>query len=185
MARGLSSSQIANLNLNAFRVEDLVEIYLTGGSYYYTTGNQPLTISTPTAGSQTFTARSFISSIDSIQEQFQPEAVTTAIQFNILSAEDTFLNLLATTSFINRRVVLYKLFRDISTVVPDTSNGLLQVFDGQISGLEIEHAVETSTYTLRLAGDFADFDKVRGRTTADVVGAMVQRKIYWGNFYLE
>lgn len=185
MTRGYSAGQISNLNLSSFRTEELVEIYLTGNSYYYTTGNYSVSVTTPTAGTQTFTPRSFISNIGSIEEKFQPEAFTTALEFERLSSEDTFLNILATTSFLNRRVVIYKLFRDVSTIVPDTTNGLLQIFDGQISGLEIEHSIETSRYTLRLTGDFGDFDKVRGRTTANIAGAMMQRKIYWGSFYLE
>lgn len=185
MSRGLTAGQIANLNLNSFRVEDLVEIYLTGASYYYTTGDYSVSVTTPSAGTQTFTPRAFISDIGNIEEKFQPEAITTAIQFQRLSSEDTLFNILATTSFLNKRVVIYKLFRNVSTIVPDTSNGLMQIFDGQISGYEIEHSLETSVYTLRLTGDFGDFDRVRGRTTADVLGAMTQKTIYWGSFYLE
>jgi hypothetical protein len=49
------------------------------------------------------------------------------------------------TNIINRRVVMYKLFRDITTTAPDTTNGLIQVFDGTISGLEIDYGTDTYT----------------------------------------
>lgn len=182
MARGLTAGQIANLDLNTYRVEDLVELYFTGGSFYYTTGNQSVTLTTPTAGSQTFTPRGFISDIGSIDEKFQPEAITTAIQFQTFAPDDSMLTF---ASQINKRVIMYKLFRNVSTVAPDTSNGIIQIFDGVTSGLEIETTPESLTYTLRLTGDFGDFDRVRGRSTADVLGAMIQKKIYWGSFYLE
>jgi hypothetical protein len=185
LSRGLTAGQIANLNLNSFRVEELVELNFTGvGSpFYYTTGNQSVTVTTPTSGgAQIYTPRGFISDLGSIEEKFQPEAITTAIQFQSLAGED---NMLTYASQINKRVVIYKLFRDVSTVVPDTTNGLIQLFDGVTSGLEVEFGIDTTTYTLRLTGDFGDFDRLKGRTTADVLGAMTQKTIYWGSFYLE
>jgi hypothetical protein len=80
---------------------------------------------------------------------------------------------------------MYKLFRNTSTAVPDTTNGLIQVFDGTISGLEIDYGTDTYTWTLRLSGDFADYDKIRGRSTADIFGSLQNKTVYWGSFYLK
>ena len=188
MSRGLSSAQITNLQQNAYRVEELVEIYLTGTSYFYTTGSLSLSVSTATSGgSRTFSPRSFISDISSIEETYEAQATTVSLQFERLidgGLDDNFLNRLDTTDVLNRRVVIYKLFRNTSTLVPDTTDGLIQVFDGTISGYETEYNEETQTFTLRLSNDFSDYDKIRGRTTADIFGAMYNKTVFWGSFYL-
>ena len=88
------------------------------------------------------------------------------------------------TDIINRRIVMYKLFRNTSTIAPDTTNGLIQVFDGTISGIEISYGKDTYIWTIRTSGDFGDYDKIRGRSTANIAGAMTNKIVYWGNFFL-
>lgn len=187
MSRGLSANQITNLQQASYRIEELVEIYLPdGGSFFYTTGSYSVAVSTTTSGgSQTFTPRSYISDISSIAETFEAQATTVSLQFQLFTNEDGFANLIDRTNIINRRVVMYKLFRDITTTAPDTTNGLIQIFDGTISGLEIDYGIDTYTYTLRLSGDFADYDKIRGRSTADIFGSLQNKTVYWGSFYLK
>lgn len=186
MSRGLSANQIINLQQASYRIEELVEIYLTDQSFFYTTGSYSVAVSTTTSGgSQTFTPRSFISDISSITETFEAQATTVSLQFQLFTNEDGFANLIDRTNIINRRVVMYKLFRNTSTAVPDTTNGLIQIFDGTISGLEIDYGIDTYTYTLRLSGDFADYDKIRGRSTADIFGSLQNKTVYWGSFYLK
>lgn len=165
------------------RVETLLEFYLqNSNSFYYTTGSFPLTITTATAGSQTFTPSSFIADISGIQESFQARPNTVDIQRT--QGNDTFANYL-TEDCIGRRVVLYKLFRDNSTLSPDTSNGLMQIFDGSISGLDFELSTDANIYTIRCTGGFANYDKIKGRTTATIPGGLSGQRIYWGSFYLE
>lgn len=187
MSRGLSAGEITNLASTEYRVEELVEIYLADNSWYYTTGDYASTITTPTAGSQTRNPRSFIAEIGSVKETFEATPNTLDLQFQRMTvggADDTFTNNLG-LDVINRRVVLYKLFRDLSSFTPDTSDGLIQIFDGVISGLEIETSLETRSYTIRCTSDFGDYDKVRGRSTANIFGAMQGKTVYWGSFYLE
>ena len=189
MSRGLSANQITNLQQASYRIEELLEIYLPVNSFFYTTGSYSVAVSTTTSGgSQTFTPRSYISDISGIAETFEPQATTVSLQFQrftVGGSDDTFLNSLNSTGIINRRVVMYKLFRDITTTAPDTTNGLIQVFDGTISGLEIDYGTDTYTWTLRLSGDFADYDKIRGRSTADIFGSLQNKTVYWGSFYLK
>lgn len=189
MSRGLTANQITNLQQNSYRIEELVEIYLTGQSFFYTTGSYNVAVSTPTSGgSQTFTPRSYISTIGEIVETFEAQATEVSLQFErftVGGSDDAFLTYLNSTDIINRRVVMYKLFRNTSTTAPDTTNGLIQVFDGVISGLDIEYGVDTYTWTLRMPGDFADYDKIRGRSTADIFGALTNKTVFWGSFYLQ
>jgi hypothetical protein len=187
MTRGLSAGQIANLAQKDYRVEYLVELYLeSSNNFYYTTGPHSISVTTSTAGAQTFNPQSFIAQVGSITETFQaqPNSLDLQIQRGVYEVHDLLLNYLNNTE-INKRLVVYKLFRNTSTAVPDTSNGLIQIFDGSISGMTIDTSLETVTYTLRCTSDFGDFDKIRGRTTGDIAGAMSGKKIFWGSFYLE
>jgi hypothetical protein len=189
MTRGLAVNQVTNLQQSTYRIEELVEIYLSGQSFFYTTGSFQVSVSTATSsGAKTFLPRSYISDIGTITETFEAQATTISLQFERLKdggSDDNFLAFLNNTDITNRRVVMYKLFRNTSTVVADTTDGLIQIFDGQISGLEVNYGTDVYTWTLRLSGDFADYDKIRGRSTADIFGAMFNKTIFWGSFYLK
>ena len=185
MTRGLSGGQTTNLAQKDFRVEYLLELYLTS-NFYYTSGPHSIAVTTATAGAQTFNPQSFISQVGSITETFQAQPNSLDIQLSrgVSETYDLLLNNL-NLSVINKRLVLYKLFRNTSTAVPDTTNGLIQIFDGTISGMNITNSLDTNVYTLRCTSDFGDYDRIRGRTTASIKGAMQNKKVYWGSFYLE
>lgn len=193
MPRGLSSGNITTLQADTVIVEDLVEIYLvdntgTNRFFYYTTGATNVTVTTPSAGSQTFVTNGFISDVSGITETFQAQATDMSIQFSRLGifGDDGFLRYIQRDAeIINRRVIMYKLFRDTSTFQEDATDGLLNIFDGKISGLEVTVSETDQLFTLRLTGEFGDYDKVRGRSTADIFGALYNKTIYWGSFYLE
>lgn len=193
MPRGLSSGNITNLQLDTAIIEDLVEIYLvdntgTTRNFFYTTGATNVTVTTPTAGSQTFVSNGFVSDISGISETFQAQATDMSIQFSRLGifGDDGFLRYIQRDAeIINRRLVMYKLFRDTTTLQEDVTDGLLQIFDGKISGLEITVTETDQIFTLRITGEFGEYEKVRGRSTADIFGALYNRTIYWGSFYLE
>lgn len=193
MPRGLASGQIANLETDTYVIEDLVEIYLvdntgTARYFYYTTGATDVTVATPTAGSQTFKSNGFISDLSGVTETFQAQATDMSLQFSRLGifGDDGFLRYLQRDAdIINRRLVMYKLFRDVSTLQPDSTNGLLQVFDGKISGLEVTVSETDQIFTIRITGEFGEYDRIRGRSTSDIVGALYNKTIYWGSFYLE
>lgn len=185
MSRGLTAGQIANIEQNTQRVETLLEFYMPGSSnFYFTTGNYAVTVTTATAGSQSFTPNSFITQIGNITEAYEAQPNSLDIQKTQSTSPDTFATKL-TESAIGSRVVLYKLFRDTTTAQPDTSNGIIQIFDGSISGIDFELSLEALTYTIRCTSDFGDYDKVRGRTTASIPGGLSAQRIYWGSFYLE
>lgn len=185
MSRGLTAGQIANIEQTTQRVETLLEFYLPGSSnFYYTTGSYPVTVTTATAGSQTFTPSSFIAQIGSVVESYQAQPNSLDLQRTQGTSPDTFATKMQETA-IGSRVVMYKLFRNTTTTAPDTSNGVIQVFDGSISGIDFELSLESSTYTIRCTSDFGDYDKVRGRTTASIPGGLSSQRIYWGSFYLQ
>ena len=185
MSRGLTAGQIANIEQTTQRVEELLEFYMPGSSnFYFTTGQYAVTVTTATAGSQSFTPNSFISQIGNITESFQAQPNSLDIQKTQGTSPDTFATKLV-ESAIGSRVVMYKLFRDTTTQQADTTNGVIQVFDGSISGIDFEQSLESLTYTIRCTSDFGDYDKVRGRTTASIPGALSSQRLYWGSFYLE
>jgi hypothetical protein len=188
MSRGLSAGEIAALGTNYSIVEDLVEIYLYEGATarfsYYTTGPYPATVTTSTSGSsQTYTPRSFIANIGNISESYEPGPLTVSFVFQRLyvNATDDYMPQYLENNFLNRRICWHKLFRNTSNYSPDTTNGLLLVFDGVISSLIIEDSLDSKTYTVSAVGAFADYTRVRGRTTADIFGALQGQKIYWGS----
>lgn len=184
MTRGLTNAQAQFLIDSDSRIEYLLEIYV-GTNFFYTSGPSTISVTTATAGQQSFVRESFISQIGSITETFQaqPNSLDIQLQRGVAETYDLLLNSLNDT-VINKRIVLYRLFRNVTTSVPDTANGLIQIFDGRISGMTIDNSLETNTYTLRCTSDFGDFNKVRGRTTGAIEGAMKGKRIYWGSFHL-
>jgi hypothetical protein len=188
MSRGLTAGQLSTLAELEFRVETLVEIYLADNSWFYTTGDYAVSVSTATSGgTQSFNPRSFIAQVGSIKETFEASPNTLDLQFSRMTtggSDDLFTNYL-NNDIIRRRVVVYKLFRAVDTFTPDTTNGLIQIFDGNISGMDIETTKDNKTYTIRCTSEFGEYDKVKGRSTANIFGALQDTKIYWGSFYLE
>lgn len=189
MARGLTAGQITRLQNASDIVEDLLELTFTEGShsFYYTTGQYASTITTPTSGGAvSFTPQSFISSISSITESYEIGSNPCTITFERLktgSGADLLPTVLNTVNYVRSRVVLYKLFRDANNMTPDTTNGLINYFDGSISGVSIEYTPTTFIYTISCIGAFSDF-RQKGRTTADIAGALNNTKLYWGRFTL-
>ena len=178
MARGLSAGEIANLNTNPFKSETLVEMYLPSNSYYLTTGDVDISVDTDTtSGAQTFVTESFIADIDKIIETFEPRQIEIALQFQRLTGGfSTQLNDTAIAS----RIVIYKMFRSLSDNTADTTN-LIQVFDGVINSIDTLESPDEKVYNVRCASDFNFFNTKRGRTTANIVGALQSRTVQWGS----
>lgn len=194
MSRGLTANQISYLTSNHYKVEDLIYISKIEDAYdsndwKYTTGNLSLTASIfpfP-AFSQTYTPRSFVAEIGSITESYEPLPTTLTVRFERLSdggSDDTFIDWLRTGNIINKRVILQRLFRNVSTDVPDTTDGLILWFDGRITGLDITTDLDTQSFELRCSNLFADYDRRYGRTTASIVGALNRQKLVWGSNYI-
>ena len=188
MTRGLTAGEITALGSAYSIVEDLVEVYLYEGAtqrfFYYTTGPYPATVTTSTSGtSQTYTPRSFIANIGNVTETYDPGPLTVSFVFERVytNATDDYMPTYLENNFLNRRICWHKLFRNTTTYAPDTTNGLLLVFDGVISSLVIEDALDSKRYSISATGAFADYDRVRGRTTADVFGALQGQRLYWGS----
>lgn len=186
MSRGLTAGQISRLNESTSVVEDLVEVSLpnVGEYFYYTTGSYPVTVTTPTATTQTFTPLSFISSIDYITESydFRPQPITLTFERLVSGGSyDDFVNQLNTGNWVNSSVVIYKLFRDPTTMVPDTTNGLFNMFSGKITNYQILYSERTTTYQLTVSNAYSD-NRVNGRSTANIDGALNGKKLYWGRF---
>ena len=186
MSRGLTAGQIAVLNNSSVIVEDLVEIILTNvsQSFFYTTGSYPLTVTTPTSSTQSFTPNSFISDLGSLTEtyEFSPQPITLTFERLASGGDyDDFINQLNASSWTNSRVTIYKLFRDSTTLVPDTTNGLFNMFTGKITNYQTLYDEATTTYQLTCSNAYSD-NRVRGRNTGNIYGALNGKKLYWGRF---
>ena len=182
MSRGLTAGEIANLNTNPFKAETLIEMYLTSGNHYLTTGDVDVSVTTDTTtGAQTFLAESFVASIDSIVETFEPRPIEIGLQFQRLTGGFTnFLN----DSAIGGRLVIYKMFRNLTNNTADTTD-LIQVFDGTINNIDIAETPSDKVYNVRCASDFGFFNSKRGRSSANIVGASQNRSIQWGEIKFE
>lgn len=186
MSRGLTSGQISLLEQQEIRVETLLELYLinngVASTYYYTSGDFEVTIETSTSsGAKTFKSRSFISSLSSINETYEIQPINFNLVFSRISdggVDDNFLSDL-TSTIIRSRVVVNKLFRNLDY----TSGGLVQTFDGQITGLDIVYAPDDVNWILSCSNDFGALAKRKGLSTADCPGALKDRSIAWGRFY--
>lgn len=186
MSRGLTAPQIALLEQQEIRVETLLELYLinngVAATFYYTSGDFEVTTTTATSGgAKTFKSRSFVSNLGSVNETYEIQPINFDIVFSRISdggADDDFLSNLNST-IIRSRVVINKLFRNLDY----TSGGVIQTFDGQITGLDVVFATNDINWILRCSNDFGALSKRKGLSTADCPGALRDRTIAWGRFY--
>lgn len=177
MTRGLSSGAITNLQTNPYKTETLVELYLPNNTYYLTTGDSDISVNTSTtSGSQTFVPESFISGIESIDESFEPRPIQISLQFQRLTggfAADFASNI------VGSRVVINKMFRSLTDNSADTTN-LIQIFDGITNSFDTSESPTERVYNIRCSSDFGFFTAQKGRTTANIDGALTRREIVWG-----
>lgn len=191
MSRPLTSGQTTRLQDNPYIVDTLVEI----GNYFFTTGDKDVDLSTATSGgTQTFTADNSLQVFGSIAELYRPNTSTVNLQFGTF--DQTFINNIANTQtvyltqsettltrvehrFYNTDVVIHKLYRNPLSQIPDTSN-YITVFNGKISGIDTNISQDSQVLNVRVSSLFADFNRVKSRSSIDFPYANQNQKIYWG-----
>lgn len=191
MSRPLTSGQIQRLQDNPYIVDTLVEI----GSYFFTTGDKDVSMSTTTSGgTQTFTAINGLQVIGSIQELYKPSTSTVNLQFgtfdqsfvdDIANTQTVYLNATETSltrtehRYYDTDVVIHKLYRNAISTVPDTSN-YITLFNGKVSGIDLTLTEDSQVLNIRTSSLFADFNRVISRSSIDFPYANQNEKIYWG-----
>ena len=128
MSRNLTAGQDTLVEANSYIVENLLEI----GSVYYTTGSFDVDVSTATSGgTQTFISDNKLLTIGNIEERSYFTKSKQGFQF--IGAD-----LSTPLAFENgTRVVIYKLFRNVSTNAVEAA-GAIGVFDGYISSKRLD-----------------------------------------------
>ena len=143
MSRGLNATQEALVELNAYLVENLIEI----GSTYYTDGTIDVDVETTTSGGVvTFSANSKLDEVGSVEEKSYFSNVKIAITFigADLSTQLAFTN--------GTRVVIHKMFRDVSTGAVVATDPI-RIFDGIIVSKRLNFDGENQTLQLECTPD--------------------------------
>lgn len=159
---------------SAIRVQNLVEI----GSLYLTDGPFPISVSTPTAGVQTFDSTSMISNIDSISTEYFATAISANITFDTLD-ETVADTLLAAANYLDTEVYIYKMISDPTTFAE--LGTLYQIFDGFVTGLSQKRENNRISITVSIGNEFSGFQKETGRYTTDFGDVANLTNIQWGS----
>jgi hypothetical protein len=187
MPRDLSIQQQNLLSQSQYIVEELVEIYTaTGSNYFYTTGVYAVDVSTPTSsGSRTFTPNNSLTVITNITESYQLSSGGISLQLgqldNVFSSPGIITAL--TTRYTKNRVVVYKMFRNSSTLAPFTSD-IIQIYDGLVTSVNIDTNETSQTISMECSSIFRVLDKVTGRTNTDLAPQQ-GGTLFWGGIYVE
>jgi hypothetical protein len=160
MPRDLPSAIKTELAKNAIAFADLVELHFDSVQKL-TNAQINLVATTPTAGSsQTFSSNGNLLSFDLVQET--GEAKVNQINISLSGTSSTFTNLFLNNSYVDRRVVIYRVFLDDQLGIIDNP---VMMFDGEIQSFTINETGETSTVIVTSASVFYEFEKNNGRRT--------------------
>jgi hypothetical protein len=178
LSRGLSTGSITNLAQSEFVTEVLVEITLSNGSQlFYTTGHSNVTTSTPTRPvSTTYNATNQVTVVSSLRESYDPLQGDFILQ---IDTTDTSLINSLTTNFLKITVVAYKMFRNISSNVPDTTN-LIQLYNSNVTDCVVQGGLDELSIQLRSRTILNGLDVVKGRTNSQLEPS-TGINIVWGS----
>ena len=165
MSRITNATVISNLNQSAYVAETLVEIRGPSFTYYYTTGFSDVTCTTPTVtSSHTFSSTNQLSIVGDMIESYDPSQGDFTLQIDTTSA--TIISDLS-GNFLRTRITAYKMFRDNTTNVADTTN-LIQIYDSYATDAVVQGGKETSTIQLKSRTIFNALNTKKGRTNHDL-----------------
>lgn len=163
MPRNLDSGLITSLTGKQLYIVDLIEIHLAT-AVYFTNGHIDIDYDSPTApdvGTNTYLAQGQYLGFGNVQESTDIRVSNLAITFT--AVDFTTLGYVLSNDYIDRRVVLYRaVLNDDYTF---NSGHIFQYFDGNISDFTINESKETATLTLKVASQFADYERTNGRRT--------------------
>ncbi len=191
MSRGLPTAITDELAKDQIAFSDLLELHFTDSPYNpLTLTNSPIDIAvdTLTSTGKTFAANGDMLSFDTVQETI--EARVNQVNIVLSSASNTITNLFFNNDYIDRRVVIYRVFYDQQFNIIDVP---VMLFDGEIQGYQVNETGTTSTLSVTTASVFYDFDRIHGRRTNSTSqqtyfpadrgfdqAAVVTDKIKWG-----
>jgi len=161
MARGLASAIKTELAKDAFIFADIVELHLDPVQKL-TNAPFSITATTTTGGSGTYSANGEFLSFDLVSETI--DARVNQINVVLSAASSTFTNLFLNNDYLNRRVVVYRLFFDSSY---SAIGSPVMLWDGEIVGYKISENTKSATISVTSSSVFYDFDRVAGRRTND------------------
>ena len=166
MSRGLNTDIKTELAKDQLNFADLVELHFQSGIQRLTNAPFTMITSTPTAGSGTYSANGEFLSFDLVSETL--EARVNQIQIVLTAATttftDLFLNADSGNGYMNRRVVVYRLFYDTGFNQIDQP---VMLWDGEIVGFKISENTKNATVGVTSSSVFYDFENIAGRRTND------------------
>ena len=166
MSRSLPSAITDELEKDSLRYIDLIEVHFDsadGGTKFLTNGPYPVSLSTSTSGgSQTFQANGEFISFELVNET--DEARINEINIILSGVSTTFTNLFLNNDYVERRIVIYRSFRDSNNVAIDSP---VMLFDGEIKNFSINDKEDTSQVVIKSASVFYNFDDTNGRRTTE------------------
>lgn len=166
MSRSLPSAITTELAKDSIKYIDLIEVHFDssdGGTKFLTNGQYPVTLSTTTSGgSQTFQANGEFVSFEMVNET--DEARVNEINIILSGVSTTFTNLFLNNDYVERRIVIYRSFRDSNNAAIDSP---VMLFDGEIKNFAVNDKQDTSEVVIKSASVFYNFDDTNGRRTTD------------------
>ena len=177
MSRITNATVISNLSQATYVSEILIEITTSTTSYYYTTGHSNVTCTTTTVtSSHTFNATNQVSIVGNMVESYDPSQGDFVLQ---LDTTDTTLITDLTTNFLKTRITAYKMFRDNTTNVADTTN-LIQIYDSYATDAVVQGGQNGISIQMKSRTVFNGLRTKKGRTNADLEPA-TGINIVWGS----
>jgi hypothetical protein len=192
MARNLSIQQETLLSNSQYIVEELVEVYTAlGVNYYWTTGPYNITTSTTTSGgNRLFTPNNSLNVITNLTESYQLNSGGISLTLGNLDNSEIAgspptpgVITTLTTRYTKNRVVVYKMFRNATTLEAVTSD-LIQIYDGTVTSVNIDTSESSQTISMECSSIFRALDKVSGRTNTDLA-PQEGGTLFWGGIYVE
>lgn len=181
MARTLTAAQQSSLTANPFRAERLIEIITPDTTLRYTTGQIPVSIILPDSTTGTFESDHGLELLTDINELYDFGVTEVVLQIGDLSdvVYDDLVRASTLFDFTRTQVNIYLLFRDVTTTLP-YANDYITLFSGFVVKLDVRRTPNDLVINLRANNQFANFDKVNGRKTSSLPGALTADKIEFG-----
>jgi len=174
MPRGLDSSIQDALSNRRILAADLVELHFSP-AVYFTNASIDITYDSataPDAGSNTYLAQGQFIDFSNIKETADVKVNSLDISFTAVDL--TTVALVLNNDYIDKRVVLYRVIFDLDGKF--NSSKVFQIFDGSINAWSIGETQDSATLTIQCSSQFANFEKLSGRTTS-----VASQQLYYPN----
>jgi len=164
MARGLNSATQTALANRRVLAADLVELHFSP-AVYFTNASIDINYDSATApdtGTNTYLAQGQFIEFTNIKETADVKVNSLDISFTAVDL--TTVSLVLNNDYIDKRVVLYRVIFNLDGTLD--SQKVFQIFDGKINAWTLGEQQESATLTIQCSSQFADFEKLAGRTTS-------------------